>query len=125
VLEYLGEVTIAPITTTVRDIPSEVVLSKAEGMSQDYAVNCDRLQKVSQGEIGLLITFAFSAFRFFVIHASSQTCSSWLYGGSICLRRPPGSSLFLHARGILVNGAFLFLAIDRLKGAATAGPVQG
>ena len=27
VLNYLGEVTIAPITSTVRDIPSEVLLS--------------------------------------------------------------------------------------------------
>jgi mRNA interferase MazF len=26
VLEYLGEVTIAPITSTIRDIPSEVAL---------------------------------------------------------------------------------------------------
>jgi mRNA interferase MazF len=56
VLKYLGEVTIAPITTTVRDIPSEVFLSPAEGMSQDCAVNCDHLQTVSKGKIGSLIT---------------------------------------------------------------------
>ena len=31
ILEYLGEVTVAPITTTVRDIPSEVFLSKQDG----------------------------------------------------------------------------------------------
>ncbi len=55
VLEYLGEVTIAPITTTVRDIPSEVFLSKADGMPQDCAVNCDHLQTVSKGKIGSLI----------------------------------------------------------------------
>ncbi len=56
VLKYLGEVTIAPITTTVRDIPSEVLLSKTEGMPRDCAVNCDHLQTVSKGEIGSLIT---------------------------------------------------------------------
>ncbi len=56
VLEYLGEVTIAPITTTVRDIPSEVLLSTADGMPQDCAVNCDHLQTVSKGRIGSLIT---------------------------------------------------------------------
>jgi mRNA interferase MazF len=56
VLEYLGEVTIAPITTTVRDIPSEVFLSKSDGMPQDCAVNCDHLQTVSKGNIGPLIT---------------------------------------------------------------------
>jgi mRNA interferase MazF len=57
VLEYLGEVTIAPITTTIRNIPSEVFLSKADGMHQDCAVNCDHLQTVSKSKIGSLITF--------------------------------------------------------------------
>ncbi|MGM0788333.1 MAG: type II toxin-antitoxin system PemK/MazF family toxin [Thermodesulfobacteriota bacterium] len=56
VLEYLGEVTIAPVTSTVRDIPSEVFLSKADGMPGDCAVNCDHLQTVSKGKIGSLIT---------------------------------------------------------------------
>jgi mRNA interferase MazF len=54
--EYLGEVTIAPITTTVRNIPSEVFLSTADGVPQDCAVNCDHLQTVSKGKIGPLIT---------------------------------------------------------------------
>ena len=56
VLEYLGEVTVAPITSTVRDIPSEVYLSKADGMPRDCAVNCDHLQTVPKGKIGPLIT---------------------------------------------------------------------
>jgi len=56
VIEYLGEVTVAPITTTVRDIPSEVLLSKEDGMSQDCAVNCDHIQTVSKGKLGSLIT---------------------------------------------------------------------
>jgi len=56
VLEYLGEVTVAPVTSTVRNIPSEVPLSKADGMPRDCAVNCDHLQTVSKGRIGSLIT---------------------------------------------------------------------
>jgi mRNA interferase MazF len=56
VLEYLGEVTIAPITSTIRNIPTEVYLSKADGMPRDCAVNCDHLQTVSKGKIGSLIT---------------------------------------------------------------------
>lgn len=56
VLEYLGEVTIAPITTIVRDIPSEVFLSTVDGMPKDCAINCDHLQTVSKGKIGALIT---------------------------------------------------------------------
>lgn len=55
VLEYLGEVTVAPITSIVRNIPSEVFLSKADGMPRDCAVNCDHLQTVSKGKIGSLI----------------------------------------------------------------------
>jgi mRNA interferase MazF len=56
VLEYLGEVTVAPLTTTVRDIPSEVFLSREEGMPRDCAVNCDHLQTVSKAKLGSLIT---------------------------------------------------------------------
>jgi mRNA interferase MazF len=61
VLEYLGEVTIAPITNTVRNIPSEVFLSKADGMPRDCAVNCDHLQTVSKKKLGSLITSLLTA----------------------------------------------------------------
>ena len=56
VLEYLGEVTIAPITSTIRDIPSEVPLSRNDGMPKDCTINCDHIQTVSKGKIGSLIT---------------------------------------------------------------------
>ena len=56
VLEYLGEVTIAPITRTIREIPSEVFLSSDDGMPRDCAVNCDHLQTVSKNKLGTLIT---------------------------------------------------------------------
>lgn len=56
ILEYLGEVTIAPVTSTIRDIPSEVPLSKEDGMQNDCAINCDHLQTVSKANIGTLIT---------------------------------------------------------------------
>jgi mRNA interferase MazF len=55
-LEFMQEVTIAPITTTIRNIPTEVFLSKSEGMPQECVVNCDHLQTVSKGKIGSLIT---------------------------------------------------------------------
>jgi mRNA interferase MazF len=55
-IEYLGEITVAPITSTIRDIPSEVVLGKAEGMKKDCAINLDHVQTVSKGKIGSLIT---------------------------------------------------------------------
>jgi len=56
ILEYLGEATVAPITTTIRDIPSEVVLTKQDGMPRDCAVNLDHLQTVPRSKIGPLIT---------------------------------------------------------------------
>jgi mRNA interferase MazF len=56
ILEYLGEVTVAPITSRVRDIPSEIFLSKQDGMAKDCAINFDHIQTVSKGKIGSLIT---------------------------------------------------------------------
>ncbi len=56
ILEYLGEITVAPITATIRDIPSEVFLSKQDGMIKDCAINFDHIQTVSKGKIGSLIT---------------------------------------------------------------------
>ncbi len=56
VLEYLNEVTIAPITSTIRDIPSEVLLTREDGMRKDCAINCDHIQTVSKDKIGSLIT---------------------------------------------------------------------
>jgi len=56
VIEYLSEVTVAPITSTVRDIPSEVYLTKEDGVPQDCAVNCDHLQTISKSKLGALIS---------------------------------------------------------------------
>ena len=55
-LEFLGEVTVVPITSTIRDIPSEVLLTRANGMPKECAVNLDHLQTVAKGKIGSLIT---------------------------------------------------------------------
>jgi len=56
ILEYLGEVTVAPITSTVRDIPSEIFLSKQDGMIKDCAANFDHIQTVAKRKIESLIT---------------------------------------------------------------------
>lgn len=54
-LEFLGEVTVAPLTSRVRDIPTEVVLTEADGVPRESAVNLDHVQTVARGEIGGLI----------------------------------------------------------------------
>ena len=56
IIEYLGEVTVAPITSAIREIPSEVFLSKGDGMQRDCAVNCDHIQTVSRAKVGTIIT---------------------------------------------------------------------
>ena len=56
ILEYLGEVTVAPLTSTVRNIPSEVPLGPSEGMARECAVNCDHIQTVPKAKLGGLIT---------------------------------------------------------------------
>ncbi|HAK47170.1 MAG TPA: PemK family transcriptional regulator [Spirochaeta sp.] len=56
VIEYLNEITIAPITSTVRNIPSEVRFSTDDGMMKDCAANFDHIQTVSKAKLGALIT---------------------------------------------------------------------
>lgn len=55
-LEFLHEVTVAPVTSIIRDIPTEVRLAREDGMPTDCAVNLDHLQTVSQARIGAPIT---------------------------------------------------------------------
>lgn len=55
-LQFLSAVTIAPLTSTVRDIPSEVALTGADGLPRDCAINLDHLQTVSKSRIGSVIT---------------------------------------------------------------------
>ncbi len=55
-IDYLAEVTVAPITRTIRDGPSEVLLTQADGLPEDCAVNLHHLQTVSKSKLGGLIT---------------------------------------------------------------------
>jgi mRNA interferase MazF len=56
IIDYINNVTIAPITSTIRDIPSEVLLSKFDGMPKECVVNTDHIQTISKSKIGSLIT---------------------------------------------------------------------
>jgi mRNA interferase MazF len=56
IIEYLNEITVAPITSTIRSIPTEIILTKTEGMPKDCAINLDHLQTVSKSKIGGIIT---------------------------------------------------------------------
>jgi mRNA interferase MazF len=56
VLPVLNEVTIAPMTSTIRGIASEIRLSTADGMPQACAVNFHHLQTAPKKKIGRRIT---------------------------------------------------------------------
>ena len=56
IIDFLNEITIAPISTSIRDIPSEVYLPQSIGMPRDCAINFDHIQTVSKSKIGPLIT---------------------------------------------------------------------
>ncbi len=49
---YLSTVTVAPITSTIRGVPSEVVLSEEDGMKARCAVNLHNAVTVSQNRLG-------------------------------------------------------------------------
>jgi mRNA interferase MazF len=51
-LGYLARVTVAPITSTIRGVPSEVILGIEDGMKQPCAVNLHNIVTVSGNGLG-------------------------------------------------------------------------
>ena len=51
-LGYLSRITVAPITSAIRDVPSEVVLGAEDGMKQPCAVNLHNVVTVGRDAIG-------------------------------------------------------------------------
>ncbi len=51
-LAYLGTVTVAPITSTIRGVPSEVILNEEDGMKAPCAVNLHNPVTVTQDRLG-------------------------------------------------------------------------
>ncbi len=51
-IRRLAEVIVAPVTTTIRDIPTEVRLGAEDGMPQPCAANFDHLYTVSKSQLG-------------------------------------------------------------------------
>ncbi|MGD0731579.1 MAG: type II toxin-antitoxin system PemK/MazF family toxin [Terracidiphilus sp.] len=49
---YLSTVTVAPITSAIRGVPSEVVLNEEDGMRASCAVNVHNVVTVSQHRLG-------------------------------------------------------------------------
>src|SRR3990172_3930423 len=51
VIGLLHTVTVAPITSTIRGLPSEVIVGTREGLKKDSAVNLDHIQTVEKASL--------------------------------------------------------------------------
>lgn len=51
-IAYLSAVTVAPITSSIRGVPSEVLLTEADGMKGTCAVNLLNVVTVSKAHLG-------------------------------------------------------------------------
>jgi mRNA interferase MazF len=51
-IAYLSTVSVAPITSTIRGVPSEVVLGEDDGMKAPCAVNLHNMITLSQDRLG-------------------------------------------------------------------------
>jgi mRNA interferase MazF len=55
-IAYLATVTVAPLTSTIRDVPSELILTEEDGMKAPCAINLHNLVTVSQHRLGRRLT---------------------------------------------------------------------
>ena len=55
-IEYLTSLVVAPITSTIRNVPSEVKLTNEDGLFADCAANFFNLQTVQSETLGEYIT---------------------------------------------------------------------
>lgn len=51
-IAYLSTVTVAPVTSAIRGVPSEVVLNEEDGMKAPCAVNLHHAITISQDRLG-------------------------------------------------------------------------
>lgn len=55
VIGLLSTVTVAPITSTIRGAPSEVIVGISEGLKADSAINLDNVQTVERDRLGIYV----------------------------------------------------------------------
>lgn len=55
-IRYLNRVTVAPITSTIRDIPTEVALTEDDGVRARCAVNLDHVVTLPKAALGRRVT---------------------------------------------------------------------
>lgn len=54
---HLHRVTIVPITSTVRELSTEVPVGPANGLDHDCVVSCDNIQTIERADLGRHVGF--------------------------------------------------------------------
>lgn len=54
---YLTNVTVAPITSTVRGLSTEVAVGRRNGLDHDSVISCDNIQTIPVRSLGPLIGY--------------------------------------------------------------------
>jgi mRNA interferase MazF len=54
---FLASITVAPITSTVRGLSTEVPVGKANGLDHDSVVSCDNITTIPRAAIGRRIGY--------------------------------------------------------------------
>ena len=72
-IAYLSTVTVAPVTSTIRGVPSEVALDEEDGMKSACAVNLHNSVTVSQQRLGRRVA-QLSAARMNEVCAALRFC---------------------------------------------------
>lgn len=73
---FLHSITVAPITSTIRGIPTEVTLTPAEGFANDCAINLDNIQTIPKSKLKAYLTHL-SAAKLRTLHRTYQFCA-WI-----------------------------------------------
>jgi mRNA interferase MazF len=58
---HLNRVTVAPITTTIRGLSTEVAVGSSNGLDHDGVVSCDNIVTVPSSRLGRRVGYLFSA----------------------------------------------------------------
>ena len=72
-IAYLATVTVAPITPTIRGVPSEIVLGEEDGLKAPCAVNLHNAVTVSQSRLGRRVA-QLSSLRMTEVCAALRFC---------------------------------------------------
>jgi mRNA interferase MazF len=55
----MRRVTVAPITTTVKGLSTEVPIGRPNGLDQDCVISCDNIVTIDKGALGRQLGFLF------------------------------------------------------------------